>query len=376
MLRHALDADHYTSPQTFALEQQNLFGKHWIFAGFAQFLREQNRFVARQIAGVPILLQRTARGIEAFINECPHRLAAVQVEPFGKRPMICPYHGWSFGEGGHLKGLPNEGLYNFSPEEKKKACLRKLHVAEVGNLLFVSFADDAPPLDGQFDPAFIDEVRAASESLDTQIIYSRFRVRYNWKLNIENVKDYNHVPFVHPRTFYPEMSAPVTSLEARPPVVPALLESRETARLPELSYATRAPIEPREMWFKDLIDAFGTEHVYYNWFLYPNVNFCSIRGQHFLLQQYDPVSPGETDYHLWMMTARRHDTRTDFTALLRAIMNSERFVIQEDAIHLEALQQGFNPRSSRVMHGDYEEPLVKQHLWYRANVLQEVRHHG
>ncbi|MDF5810288.1 hypothetical protein P4123_30750 [Pseudomonas aeruginosa] len=31
------------------------------------------------------------------------------------------------------------------------------------------------------------------------------------------------------------------------------------------------------------------------------MNFCGVRGEHFLLQQYDPVAPGETDYHLWMM---------------------------------------------------------------------------
>src|SRR5690606_27651197 len=124
-------------------------------------------------------------------------------------------------------------------------------------------------------------------------------------------------------------------------------------------------------WFSDLCAGYGDEHAYYNWFIYPNVNFCSVKGEHFLLQQYEPVAPGETDYHLWMMTARCKDPHTDFTALLSTLIRNERTVIAEDTMILEKLQAGFGAHSGHFNHGDYEAHLVQQHLWYLHHVLGE-----
>jgi hypothetical protein len=155
--------------------------------------------------------------------------------------------------------------------------------------------------------------------------------------------------------------------------MPGLLSSGFVPDIADLSYRTKASIQPRRMWFEPLIERFGSEDVYYNYFIYPNVNFCSVRGDHFLLQQYDPSGPGETKYHLWMMTARRKDKRTDFTALLRSLISGERYVIEEDAVYLNALQANLETTTTPMVHGDYEVPLVNQHLWYRAHVLGEGR---
>lgn len=201
MTRHALDAAHYTEPQTLALERERLFGRLWIFVGFSSMVRERNQFFTRKIAGVPVVVQRTESGIRAFLNQCPHRLSAIQTECTGQRPLVCPYHAWSFGAEGQLQGIPNSSLYQFSAEERARIGLRKLHLEEVGQLLFVNLADDPLPLREQFDDGFLETLREVSSHLDTRLIYSCHKVRYNWKLNMENVKDYNHVPFVHPKTF-------------------------------------------------------------------------------------------------------------------------------------------------------------------------------
>ncbi|MCF3161883.1 Rieske 2Fe-2S domain-containing protein [Pseudomonas aeruginosa] len=337
-------------------------------------VRERNQFFTRKIAGVPVVVQRTESGIRAFLNQCPHRLSAIQTECTGQRPLVCPYHAWSFGAEGQLQGIPNSSLYQFSAEERARIGLRKLHLEEVGQLLFVNLADDPLPLREQFDDGFLETLREVSSHLDTRLIYSCHKVRYNWKLNMENVKDYNHVPFVHPKTFLPVMTAPVRGL-AREAAVPSevlrLLQEGETPELRSLSFPTKAPIQPYKSWFSDLCEGYGDEHAYYNWFIYPNVNFCSVRGEHFLLQQYDPVAPGETDYHLWMMTARRKDPKTDFSALLSTLIRGERNVIGEDTLVLERLQEGLGAHSPPFMHGDYEVQLVRQHLWYRAQVLGE-----
>uniref|UniRef100_UPI0013CE2201 Rieske 2Fe-2S domain-containing protein n=1 Tax=Pseudomonas aeruginosa TaxID=287 RepID=UPI0013CE2201 len=76
-----------------------------------------NQFFTRKIAGVPVVVQRTESGIRAFLNQCPHRLSAIQTECTGQRPLVCPYHAWSFGAEGQLQGIPNSSLYQFSAEE-------------------------------------------------------------------------------------------------------------------------------------------------------------------------------------------------------------------------------------------------------------------
>ncbi|WP_173476936.1 aromatic ring-hydroxylating oxygenase subunit alpha [Pseudomonas protegens] len=375
MSRHALDASHYTSQETLSRERAHLFGALWTFVGFTSMVRERNQFFTRKVAGVPILVQRTEAGIRAFINECPHRLSPIQTESAGKRPMVCPYHAWSFGAEGELRGIPNHGLYQFSAAEREKICLKKLHLEEVGQLLFVNFAQSPIALNEQFTDEFIGQLQDVSSHLDSQIIYSCHKVRYNWKLNMENVKDYNHVPFIHPQTFMPAMNQmvkeiPVVGDDGASEVI-RLISAAESPELDSLSYSTKALIKPYENWFAPLCEKYGSEHAYYNWFIYPNVNFCSVKGDHFLLQQYDPVSPGVTDYHLWMMTATRKDVRTDFTALLATLIRGERKVIAEDTVVLERLQDGFGEHSRRFMHGEYEAHIVQQHLWYRTHVLGE-----
>ncbi|ERO61568.1 hypothetical protein P308_08490 [Pseudomonas piscis] len=192
---------------------------------------------------------------------------------------------------------------------------------------------------------------------------------------MENVKDYNHVPFIHSQTFMPVMDQMVRevplNLEGEDSEVIRIISERESPRLNALSYTTKAMVKPYENWFSKLCNKYGDEHAYYNWFIYPNVNFCSLKGDHFLLQQYDPVSPGVTDYHLWMMTAARKDERTDFTALLSTLIRGERKVIAEDTLVLERLQDGMGEHSGRFMHGEYEAHIVQQHLWYRTHVLGE-----
>jgi len=286
--------------------------------------------------------------------------------------LVCPYHAWSFDAEGRLRGIPNSDIYNISTAEREEIGLRKLHLTQVGNLLFINLANDPLPIGQQFSENFLESLSIASSHLDERLIYSCHRVFYNWKLNMENVKDYNHVPFVHPKTFLPLMQSStsiVTSdVKVDSPIKKMLCEN-DRPMLSELSYTGKSPIKPQKNWFGGLCRRYGEEDFYYNWFIYPNVNFCSVRGEYFLLQQYIPIAPGETDYHLWVMTAERNDHRTDLTALLHALIKGERAVIAEDTEVLERMQAGLGNHSLPFTHGDYEVPLVNQHLWYRHHVL-------
>jgi hypothetical protein len=88
----------------------------------------------------------------------------------------------------------------------------------------------------------------------------------------------------------------------------------------------------------------------------------------FLIQQFIPTAPGISEYHLWVMTARRRDRRTQFTPLLWALIKAEKEVIDEDAVALEQLQKKLHLDSGRCQHGIYEAHIVRMMRWY-ANAM-------
>jgi phenylpropionate dioxygenase-like ring-hydroxylating dioxygenase large terminal subunit len=374
MTRHGLDALHYRSQASFDREQSALFGKLWVFVGFTFMVAEKNQFLTRKVGGVPVLVQRTDAGLKAFVNECPHRLSAIQTTAVGKRPLVCPYHAWSFGADGALRGMPNQHLYGFSPQEQARICLKTLAIETVGSLIFVNLAPVPMPLEEQFSSDFLQQLHEVAEHLDEEVIYSCHRVNNNWKLAMENVKDHNHVPFVHPKTFSPAIQSldHHASCELPGSSIADVFTRSGRPQLHELSYTASHALKPSPPWFARHCHVYEDQSHYRNWFIYPNVNFCSVKGAHFLLQQYEPVSAGHTDCHVWIMTARRLDSAPDMTALLATLMRGERTVIAEDTQVLERMQSGLNGVSSPFMHGDYEVPLAKQHVWYRFNVLGET----
>ncbi|MFO5795601.1 hypothetical protein ACLBPX_32665, partial [Klebsiella pneumoniae] len=68
---------------------------------------------------------------------------------------VMQYHVWRCGAEGQLQGIPNSSLYQFSAEERARIGLRKLHLEEVGQLLFVNLADGPLPLREEFDEGFL-----------------------------------------------------------------------------------------------------------------------------------------------------------------------------------------------------------------------------
>ena len=106
----------YFDPDIHELEQQSVFAKTWQVVGRADQVRENGDFFTADLAGEPIVVARGADGqLRAFYNVCRHHAAAVVTEPQGRAKQFrCPYHGWTYGIDGALKGMVEfEGVCNF-----------------------------------------------------------------------------------------------------------------------------------------------------------------------------------------------------------------------------------------------------------------------
>jgi len=355
-------------------EQVNIFRSLWIFAGPKQLVSDDNAYITRTIGGIPLVIQNLGGTIRAFENQCLHRRMALQWDPVGQRPLICKYHGWTYDNDLRVKGVPNAAYYELTDECRRSLRLREFAVREVGNLLFVNLSDPPPPFEGQFSASFVSTMEQASLHFDSEVAYARFDERYNWKLNFENVLHYNHVQFIHPKSFFPilrqRLNAENNQFELSPRIRPiqAQLDANAPIDLRELSYHSHSPLDVKVDWWASQVDGYGNVDDYYNWFIYPNVNFCSVHGRMFLIQQFIPTAPGISEYHLWVMTARRRDRRAQFTPLLWALIKAEKKVIDEDAVALEQLQKKMHPQADRCQHGIYEAHIVRMMRWY-ANVM-------
>ena len=88
--------------------------------GRAEQVAQPGQYIAVQAAGEPVVVVRGADGkLRAFLNVCRHHAAAVAPEPCGSVQLFrCPYHGWSYGLDGSLKGTPDfAGVCNFDRAE-------------------------------------------------------------------------------------------------------------------------------------------------------------------------------------------------------------------------------------------------------------------
>src|SRR5438105_15194151 len=113
-----IPAPWYVDPRIAELEARTVFSKTWQLIGRTDQVEKPGQFVSSTIAGEPIVVVRGADGVlRAFYNVCRHHAAAVVTEEAGCAQLLrCPYHGWTYGLDGALKGAPEfTGVETFNP---------------------------------------------------------------------------------------------------------------------------------------------------------------------------------------------------------------------------------------------------------------------
>jgi choline monooxygenase len=180
------------------LERQTVFANAWQVAGRADQVREKGQFFTADLGEEPIVVARGDDGqLRAFYNVCRHHAAAVVTEAQGcAKQFRCPYHGWTYGIDGALKGMVEfEGVCNFDRAQNGLVPVR----AEVWeNFVFVNLDGHAAPL-SEFLGA-VPKIVAPLE-LSQKLKYSdrrTYTLECNWKVYVDNYLDGGyHVPHAH-----------------------------------------------------------------------------------------------------------------------------------------------------------------------------------
>jgi choline monooxygenase len=188
----------YFDPAFFEAERSAVFGNSWQAVGRTEQVRDPGQFFTADVAGEPIIVARGEDAqLRAFYNVCRHHAAAVVTAPQGcAKQFRCPYHGWTYGNDGSLKGMVEfEGVCNF---DRGANGLVPVRVEVWEHFVFVNLNPHAPPL-----LEFLGAVPGIVAPLQiTQKLHYFDRRVYtlncNWKVYVDNYLDGGyHVPHAH-----------------------------------------------------------------------------------------------------------------------------------------------------------------------------------
>jgi choline monooxygenase len=199
-LDHAwtIPAPWYFDPRVAQLEQQSVFTSAWQVAGRVDQVRERGQFFTADLAGEPIVVARGEDGqLRAFYNVCRHHAAAVVTEAQGcAKQFRCPYHGWTYGTDGALKGMVEfDGVCNF---DRAKNGLVPVRVDVWENFVFVNLDGRAMRL-RDYLGAVVDLVAPLEVAKKLHFFDRRiYTLSCNWKVYADNYLDGGyHVPHAH-----------------------------------------------------------------------------------------------------------------------------------------------------------------------------------
>jgi choline monooxygenase len=198
-LEHAstIPAGWYFDQELAELERRTVFGGNWQVIGRIDQLRNAGDFITADVAGEPVVAVCGDDGVlRAFFNVCRHHAAAVATEAAGNvRLLRCPYHGWTYGLDGALKGTPDfAGVCDFDPRQNS---LVPAQVEIWEPFVLVNLAPKPVPL-----AAFLGDIAARVAPLGLSKLRFVERRSYeltcNWKVFVDNYLDGGyHVPYVH-----------------------------------------------------------------------------------------------------------------------------------------------------------------------------------
>ncbi|MCC8553577.1 aromatic ring-hydroxylating oxygenase subunit alpha [Xanthomonas hortorum] len=379
-MRSRMHPSYYLSTDIFAREQRKIFRKAWLFAGLKTLLPDNNCFITRKLAGIPVLIQNFQGRLRAFENVCLHRSALLQTAAVGKRPLVCPYHAWKYDADGRVENIPEcDALYGFGDEERHGLKLREFALREVGNLLFVNLDPDPMPLEEQFSADFIALLESSSNAYDTEVMVTTWRGRYNWKLAYENLRDANHPRFVHPKTLAKSVSfVPQVNEEQAKESMGALQEASPAALRCEMRRfsfgGAEAPIPKLQHFgWHEKVERWGKQDAYFNWLAFPNLHIASPNGGYsFTLEHHIPVAPDRTDLEIYWFSARRKQPYVSSSQVLLAQMHGSKVVVGEDVEIMERVQAALHTDAPLPTQGAYESMNRLVERWY--TLLMETEH--
>jgi len=193
-----IPAPWYFDERVAQLERDSVFAANWQVVGHLDQVKDPGQFFTTDVNEEPLVVVRSDDGrLRAFYNVCRHHAAAVVPESHGcAKNFRCPYHGWTYGNDGALKGMVEfEGVCDFDRADNG---LIPVRVDTWENFIFVNLGGNAAPLHEFLGK--VPELVAPLKITKTLHHFDRriYTLQCNWKVYVDNYLDGGyHVPHAH-----------------------------------------------------------------------------------------------------------------------------------------------------------------------------------
>ncbi|SEL54824.1 Phenylpropionate dioxygenase, large terminal subunit [Variovorax sp. YR750] len=193
----------YLDPARHELEVERIFRRYPLALCPSASLANAGDSFAIDVAGMPLLFVRGHDGeVNGFVNACRHRGARLKppgASP-GQRALICPYHSWTYGLDGALRGRPSAEDFPHAPASK--CSLARVPVAEALGFVWAVprvLADgESPGLDiAEWLGRFGADLRSWGYDGWVPFHQRAFDNAANWKIPFEANLETYHFQYAH-----------------------------------------------------------------------------------------------------------------------------------------------------------------------------------
>jgi len=277
----AIPVLHYLDPARFARELRTLRRHPVPVAAAAELARAGDHVAVRRL-GVPLLAVRGDDGVlRAFLNVCRHRGAQVVPDGpgCGARRFACPYHAWTYGSDGALRGVPQRD--GFPGLDTVAAGLRPLAVAEAAGVVWVlpEPACAGHDLRAQLGPLAV-ELEAMGLGTHVPFAPRRLDLQCNWKLLVDGAFEAYHFKVAHRETIAPLFADNQQVID----------EFGLNRRLYLVKAGLDAAAAPAAQDFRP------REHGNLLYFFFPGTTLL-VQGDHAQLGHWEPLAPDRSAVH-------------------------------------------------------------------------------
>ena len=200
-IRETLPGAAYHSEETYAIDQERVFYRNWIYVGRAERLPKAGSWMRVEIGGESLLVVRGKdEQIRGFYNVCRHRGSRIcdEEEGFARTHLRCPYHAWGYALDGTLRTTP---MIDRDEIDRENTSLWPVHTDVWEGFVFVNLSREEPrPLLEHLADQQDEPLRLARFGLAELRIghITTNEVQANWKIVLENYNECLHCPTIHP----------------------------------------------------------------------------------------------------------------------------------------------------------------------------------